>query len=80
MQKDLPNNHGNLRFSVSDVFFTANWSGTANQPDLNLKWDGLFGFTERVFRLTYSRSFGSNKVKAARQRGTGSEEERRRVN
>lgn len=80
VQKDLPNNHGNLRFSVSDVFFTANWSGTANQPDLNLKWDGLFGFTERVFRLTYSRSFGSNKVKAVRQRGTGSEEERRRVN
>lgn len=80
LQKELPHHRGNLRFSVTDVFFTSNWSATANQPDLNLKWDGLFRFSERVFRLSYARHFGSNKVRAARQRGTGSEEERRRVN
>lgn len=80
LQKELPNNKGNLQFSVNDVFFSANWSGTADQPDLNLKWDGRFNFSERVFRLSYSRNFGSSKVKAARQRNTGSEEERRRVN
>lgn len=80
-QKQFGNNNNTLRFSINDVFFTGNWRMTLNQPALNnLRYEGFYRFSERVFRLSYSQNFGSSKVKKARQRTTGSEEERRRVN
>ena len=36
-------------------------------------------FSQRTFKLTYSRNFGSNKVKSARQRETGADTDGKRV-
>ena len=80
VQKELGGKRGTLRFNVSDVFLTGNWTGTVDDPAVNFHYKGGFRQTERVFRLTYSNKFGGAKVKAARQRSTGSEEERRRAN
>lgn len=78
LQKKLPNNSGKLAFSVDDIFFSAIWEAFIDEP--GLQYNQRYRFTERIFRLTYSRNFGSNKMKGARKRATGSEEERRRVN
>lgn len=80
LQKELGGNRGTLRFNVGDVFLTAIWTSAINDPQQNFYYRGQYRQTERIFRLTYSNKFGSNKVKGARQRATGSEEERRRVN
>lgn len=79
IQKSLPSG-SKIRFAVSDIFLTGNWTGEATQPELNYEYLGRYNFSERTFRLTFSNSFGSNKVKAKRQRETGSAEEQRRVN
>lgn len=80
IQKELGGNLGTLRFNVSDILFSAIWTSTIDDPAENFYYRGQYRQTERIFRLTYSNKFGSNKVKDARRRTTGSEEERRRVN
>ncbi len=79
VQKDLGNTWGKLRFNASNLLQTGNWYGTTRQPDNNLMVDLSFQFTERVFMLTWSNTFGSDKVKAARSRQTGATEERQRL-
>jgi hypothetical protein len=79
VQKDLGSNWGKLRFNASNLLQTGNWYGTTRQPENNLMVDLSFQFTERVFMLTWSNTFGSDKVKAARQRQTGASEERQRL-
>ncbi|MBR9923321.1 MAG: TonB-dependent receptor [Bacteroidetes bacterium] len=80
IQKSFGNNGGTLSFSVQDIFRTGNWRVSASDPALNLDYEGFYRFSARVFRLSYTRDFGSNQVKSARQRNTGAEEERNRVN
>lgn len=77
LQKILPNNKGTLRLNISDIFWKNyyKWATIA----VNLDETGHYIFEPRVMRLTYSRSFGNQKVKAARKRTTGSEEERQRL-
>ncbi len=79
VQKDLGSTWGKLRFNASNLLQTGNWYGTTRQPDNNLMVDLSFQFTERVFMLTWSNTFGSDKVKAARSRQTGASEERQRL-
>lgn len=78
LQKQLSGNAGRLVFGVEDIFFSGIWNAFIDEPDL--QYDQRYRFTERIFRLTYSRNFGSSKVKGARKRKIGSEDERRRVN
>jgi len=79
-QKVLKNNNGTIRFNVQDVFQSGNWKIESDPVVIDFIYRGQYLITERVFRLTYSRNFGNNKLKASRKRATGSEEERRRVN
>lgn len=70
-----------LRLSLSDLFRTNTLRFETQVPEQNLNTWMKFDMETRVLRLTYTRSFGNNKVKALRDnRSTGSEEERRRVN
>ena len=80
LRKELPGEHGALQFNVSDIFLTGNWKESAFLPEQQLNYRGLYAFAERIFRLTYTRNFGNSELKASRDRSTGSEEERRRVN
>ena len=79
-QKKFKNNAGVLRFNVTDLFNSIEFSGGTSIPSQGFVTDGRFDFSNRTFKLSYSRSFGNNKLKASRNRGTSSEEERRRVN
>lgn len=78
LQKDM-GPHGTLSLNASDLLFTGNWTSAVEDPAQPFRYKGLYRFSERAVRLTYSRSFGSNQVKSARNRTTSSEEERRRV-
>ena len=80
IQKKLPDDTGTLRFGIDDVFNSLYFRGEVNFPDQNLVSNNKFDFSQRTFKLTYSRNFGNNKLKSQRKRETGAEEERRRVN
>jgi hypothetical protein len=79
VQKDLGSSWGKLRFNASNLLLTNNWYGTTRQPDNNLMVDLSLQFSERVFMLTWSNTFGSDRVRAARTRQTGASEERQRL-
>lgn len=79
IQKDLGSSWGKLRMNVSNLLQSGNWHGTSHLPDNNMLVDFSFRFSERIFMLTWSNTFGSDKVKAARNRQTGSSEERQRL-
>lgn len=78
LQKNLGPNGGTLRFNVNDVFNSIVLLGTANVEAQSLVYNGRFDFSQRTFMLTYSRSFGNQKLKSARQRKAA--EESKRVN
>jgi hypothetical protein len=79
LQKKSKNEKDTFSLNLSDVFKTAIYSFSANVPELNIHNLGRLDFEPRVLRFTYAHNFGSKKVKAARARQTGSEEERQRV-
>ena len=80
IQKKFGDKWGTLGFNVNDLFDSLNWRVITNIPEQNLKTINSFDFANRTYMLTYSRSFGNKKLKSARERGTGAEEEKRRVN
>lgn len=78
-QKELKDNKGILKFSVNDIFESSNWRWTLDNPNIDFTNTGAVGFAESVFRLTYSKRFGNNKLKGERKRAMGSAEEQQRV-
>jgi hypothetical protein len=70
---------GKLNFTVSDILNTTNGSVDTNIPNEDFFSHRLFQFTRRMFKLTYTQSFGNNKLKGKRNRADNSEEERKRV-
>ncbi|MBK8555244.1 MAG: TonB-dependent receptor [Lewinellaceae bacterium] len=80
LQQKLGENGGNLRFGVDNIFdsliFRSQSSLEAEGLDINYK----LRFANRTVKLTYTRNFGSSKVKSARNRKVGSAEEQGRVN
>lgn len=78
VQKKLGKN--NLRLTYSNILNTMKFYLSINRPDLNLVLRDELRFIFPAVRLTYSRSFGNDKLKATRQRSTRSEDERGRVN
>jgi len=69
-----------LRFNVRDIFDSLEFRGGTDLSDQGFVTDGVFDFVNRTFSISYSRSFGNSKLKASRDRVTGSEDERKRVN
>ncbi|WP_114752479.1 outer membrane beta-barrel protein [Pleomorphovibrio marinus] len=62
----------NLRVSVDDIFNTWNWTYDFFQGPINSHmWDN---YESRIFRVSFSRGFGGDKVKQARKRKTASED------
>jgi hypothetical protein len=69
---------GVFRLSIDDVFNTNNWKLRTNLPGNNLNSYFDYDFHARYARLTYTRSFGNNKLQSVKLK-PGAEEERARV-
>lgn len=80
IQKKLGKRGGSLRFSVNDIFDSYVWVTATDLPEQNLRTHNTWDFSTRTYTLTYSNSFGNSQLKSTRNRETGAEEERRRVN
>ncbi len=80
IQKKFGEKWGTLRFNINDLLDSLKFEGTQDLPEQNIKAWGDIDFSNRTYVLTYTRNFGNTKLKSARQRDTGAEEERNRVN
>lgn len=77
LQKTIFKGKGTAKASVSDIFNTLHWSANSTFAGQTLHVNG--GFESRQLKLYFAYRFGSNQVKAARQRKTGDEDENKRV-
>ena len=77
LQKTLLDNKATIKLGVQDVFRTNIWKSTSDFA--GVKFDGSGGWDSRQVRLTFQYRFGSNQVKAARNRKTGLEDESKRI-
>ncbi len=73
-------NGGIFRFNVSDLLDSFEWRGGTTVESEGLHTVNTFDFQNRTFILSFSKSFGNQNVKAARQRTREADEERSRVN
>ncbi|WP_117885186.1 outer membrane beta-barrel family protein [Aureibaculum luteum] len=80
IQKKFGDKWGTLGFKVNDLMDSMKWEVTNSVPEQNLNTNSTFDFMNRTFMLTYSRNFGNKKLKSARERDTGAEEEKQRLN
>jgi iron complex outermembrane receptor protein len=68
---------GSLKAAVSDIFQTMRWGGTSNFASQYIRAGG--GWESRLVKINFTYRFGSNEIKAARQRKSGAEDENKRV-
>ncbi|MEO7983919.1 MAG: outer membrane beta-barrel family protein, partial [Bacteroidota bacterium] len=77
VQKTFWKGKGQLRFNITDIFWTNLPKATITYTNYIEYWHA---FREsRVANLTFTWRFGNNKVQQARRRALGSEEERQRA-
>src|SRR5687767_7672031 len=77
LQKNILKGKGTLKATVTDIFHTQKFSGTSNFSGQYLRVSG--SSDSRQLRMSLTYRFGSNQVKAARQRKAGLDEESQRV-
>ncbi|MFI5130526.1 MAG: TonB-dependent receptor domain-containing protein [Chitinophagales bacterium] len=77
VQKTVFKGKGNLKVSVTDIFESLKWQGTSDFADQKLTVQGRPEATQLRTSLTWR--FGSNTVKAARQRKAGLDDESSRT-
>lgn len=75
--KSFANKKLNVKFAANDVFNLQKWRITSALPGQNYSVNEKE--ESRIFRLTCTYRFGSNDIKAARQRSKGSAAEQSRV-
>lgn len=78
IQKKFKHNNERLRLAATNIFSTYKWVWLTNIETDNFSKSNL-QFSRATINLIYSRNFGRKTVKAARERNTGSAEERGRV-
>ena len=78
LQKKFGDQGGSLRFGVDDLFNTLTYSDQLELEDEY--YEALIDFSQRTYKLTYTRNFGNQKVEGSRKRETSAEEEKRRMN
>lgn len=77
VSKKFFNDRGNLKVSISDIFFENGWGGESQFGELFITGGG--NWESRQVRVNFSYAFGNDKVKKSRRRKTGMEEEGNRV-
>ena len=80
LQKKFKNDGGSLRLGYDNILDTMTWRDELDLTDQGQFLNDRFYFVSPTVKLTYSRSFGNKKLKSQRERETGSEAERHRVN
>lgn len=76
VQKTLFKNKANLKVSVSDLFNSFHPKGNSDFAGQHISFRGNFDF--RQFKVSYTWRFGNSQVKAARQRKSSNEDEKKR--
>jgi hypothetical protein len=78
-QKKFKNQKSSLRLNFANVLNSQAFKLSVNAPEKNLVAAGVLQFNHPAARLTFTHNFGSDKVKATRERSTGTEEEKDRL-
>ena len=76
-QKQLMQKKASLKITVTDIFHTSPWKATSDFGGLYINGGG--NWESQTVRMSFTYRFGSNQVKAARQRQTGLETEAKRI-
>lgn len=81
LQKKFKNDGGSLRLGYDNILNTMVWKSELDLlSEQGQQFENFLDFIPPTVRLTYSKNFGNSKLKSTRQRETGAEDERRRVN
>jgi iron complex outermembrane receptor protein len=76
-QKQIMQKKASIKLSFTDILHTSPWTATNDFGGLYIKGSG--SWESQTVRLNFTYRFGSNQVKAARQRQTGLESEAKRI-
>lgn len=79
IKKKLNDNRSSFQLAGTNLLRSMKINLVADVPKENLYTHVNLHFFYRAIRLTYTRSFGKEKLRESRSRSTGSEEERARV-
>ncbi|WP_298733919.1 TonB-dependent receptor [uncultured Chitinophaga sp.] len=77
LQQDLWAKRATLKVSYTDIFYTLKLKSTSDFNGLDLYSSTIP--ESRLFKVSFTYRFGSNQIKAARNRSTGAADERRRI-
>lgn len=77
IQRKVLADRGSLVLTVTDPFNSQRWRGISQFGGLYMDASG--GYESRQVRVNFTYAFGSNQIKAARQRKTGAEDEKGRL-
>jgi iron complex outermembrane receptor protein len=77
LSKQVMKGRATLKASLTDVFYSRKFRATSDFAGQTMKFS--YRQESRQFKLNFNYRFGNNKVKAARQRISGAEEELKRV-
>lgn len=80
VKKKLPGKGGAFTLNGSNILNTSYMNALVNMPEQNLSTSVKIYFSQPTIKLTYTRNFGKEKLKAKRSYSTGAEEEKERVN
>ncbi len=78
-RKKLPGKAGLLTVNAINILDTGKFRTTVNLPEQNLVQTLNMIYGRPALKLTYTRNFGKEKLKQKRERATGAEEEKGRV-
>ncbi len=77
IQKQLMKKKATIKLTATDIFHTSPWKAISDFGGLYINGSG--NWESQTVRMSFTYRFGSNQVKAARQRKTGSETESSRI-
>lgn len=78
--KKKPGQNSSLLFNASNILNTMRFRSVTDLPEQNLVSNVKIYFSQPIYKITFTHNFGKEKLKGKRERSTGAEEEKGRVN